>query len=108
MPIRAEYRAAGLYGRDWRAYRARLLELRGARCAVCGRDVPKYLNLAHTTHDPLTSSVKFLCAGCHTRADSRHRVAVIRRRRAVAAGQLWLWDEGAARARAVQGKLFGC
>ena len=80
MPIRPEYR--GYYGRQWRAYRAVLLALRGAQCTACGRTVPKYLNLAHRTHDPLTSSVAFLCVSCHTRADAPHRLAVWRRNRA--------------------------
>ncbi len=74
MPIRPEYRA--YYGRQWRAYRAVLLALRGEKCSACGRTVPKYLNLAHSTHDPLTSSVAFLCVSCHTRADAPHRLAV--------------------------------
>jgi hypothetical protein len=62
MPIRPEYRV--YYGRQWRAYRAVLLALRGEKCSACGRTVPKYLNLAHKTHDPLTSSVAFLCVAC--------------------------------------------
>ena len=91
MPIRPEYRA--YYGRQWRAYRAVLLALRGAQCTACGRTVPKYLNLAHRTHDPLTSSVAFLCVSCHTRADAPHRLAVWRRNRARRHGQMWLLPE---------------
>jgi hypothetical protein len=104
MPIRSEYRE--FYGKEWRAYRLRLLELRGAWCRDCGRAIARYANLSHDTHNPLTSSVIIRCPGCHTRADTGHRVAVIRRRRAIAAGQMWLWNEGEPEARAVQGDLF--
>jgi hypothetical protein len=89
--IRAEYKT--FYGRDWRRLRARLIELRGAACSKCKRPGARYLNLAHTAHDPRTSSVKLLCAACHARHDAPHRVAIARRRRARAAGQLWLWAE---------------
>ncbi|HEV8500411.1 MAG TPA: hypothetical protein VGR63_02455 [Casimicrobiaceae bacterium] len=91
MPIRPEYRA--FYGHAWRRFRARLLEVRGAVCRDCGRAIGRYANLSHETHDPLTSGIRIRCAGCHARADSAHRIAVIRRRRAGEAGQLWLWPE---------------
>lgn len=89
--IRPEYRR--FYGRDWRRYRLRLLELRGAWCRDCGHAIARYANLSHETHDPLNSSVRIRCAACHARADARHRAAVVRRKRAAAAGQLWLMPE---------------
>ncbi len=92
MPIAPELRAR-FYGRDWRRYRARLIEIRGPRCAACGRDTPRYLNAAHTTHDPATSSIKLMCAACHARHDAPRRIATVRRRRAAAAGQMWLMPE---------------
>jgi hypothetical protein len=92
MPIAPELRAR-FYGRDWRRYRARLIAIRGARCAACGRDTPRYLNAAHTTHDPVTSSIKLMCAGCHARHDAPRRIATVRRRRAARFGQLWLMPE---------------
>jgi hypothetical protein len=91
LPIRPEYRQ--FYGREWRAYRLVLLSLRGSRCTACKRDVPKYLNLAHITNDPLTSSVAFLCPACHTRHDARHSMAVRRRNEATQFGQLWILPE---------------
>jgi hypothetical protein len=91
MPIRAEWRWR--YGREWREYRTALRIRRGSHCTHCLREVDKYLNLAHTTHDPATSSVMFLCPSCHTRFDSGHRLAVWRRNRAARHGQLWLLPE---------------
>jgi hypothetical protein len=111
--IRAEYRK--FYGREWKVYRARLLEVRGAWCRDCGRTIAKYANLSHDTHDPMTSSVTVRCPGCHTRRDSAQRCAVTRRRRAAQAGQLWLWAEvefaatpawAIPRAALAQGELF--
>ena len=89
--IRAAYKS--FYGREWRAYRRALIAIRGAVCRDCGRAITRYVNLCHETHDPRTSSVKIVCPGCHSRRDSRHRLAVIRRRRAEASGQLWLLPE---------------
>lgn len=89
--IRPAYRA--FYGRAWRKYRARLLEVRGEVCADCGIEPAAYINLSHTTHDPQNSSIKILCCSCHTRRDARHRLAVTRRRRAEACGQFWLMPE---------------
>ncbi len=91
MPIRAEL--LSYYGREWRIYRSVLLALRGARCTACKRACARYLNLAHTTHDPRTSSVAFLCPSCHARQDAPHRLAVWRRNRARRTGQLWLLPE---------------
>jgi hypothetical protein len=111
--IRPEYRA--FYGRAWRKYRERLLEVRGAWCRDCGRAIAKYANLSHDTHDPLTSDVTIRCAADHARHDAGHRLAVYRRSRAAQAGQLWLWAEvefaatpawAIPRAALAQGELF--
>jgi hypothetical protein len=91
MPIRAEYR--GFYGPEWRAYRELLIALRGNRCKICLANVARYINLAHDTHDPATSSVSLLCPACHARFDAPHRLAVWRRNRAARHGQLWLLPE---------------
>lgn len=89
--IRPAYRK--FYASAWRKFRARLLEVRGAICRDCGREVTKYLNLSHDTHDPATSGVTFRCAKDHARHDARHRLAVQRRNRAARFGQLWLSPE---------------
>jgi hypothetical protein len=105
MPIPSDIRARW-YGRDWRRYRARLLELRGAWCRDCGRAIARYANLSHDTHDPATSSVTIRCAACHARHDARHSLGVRRRRAAERWGQLWLWPPVAPRRAYVQGELF--
>jgi hypothetical protein len=91
MSIRSEYRP--YYAGEWRAYRLRMIDLRGAYCRICRRRVDRRLNLSHETHDPRSSCVRLLCAGCHARADAPHRLAVWRRRRAERVGQLWLLPE---------------
>ena len=91
MPIRPEFRP--FYGAEWRLYRKRLIELRGTFCKHCRRDVPKWLNLAHETHDPRTSSTILLCPACHQRHDTAHRIFVTRRNHAREFGQLWLLPE---------------
>lgn len=92
MPIRPDLRR--FYGATWRRYRARLIEVHGARCQACGRDCPRYLNLAHRFHAPrLTSVIDRLCPSCHATQDSRHSYAVRRRTRAAALGQMWLSGE---------------
>lgn len=91
MPIRRELRK--YYGPAWRAYRLALIELHGSRCSKCGRTVTKWLNLAHLSHDPRTSSVALMCPGDHNRHDAGHRLAVQRRNRSKRYGQLWLWAE---------------
>lgn len=105
MPIRAEWRST-YYGRDWRRYRARLLEIRGAWCRDCGRQIARYANLSHDTHNPETSGVTIRCAACHARHDAPHCRAVRRRNAAERAGQMWLWPPVEAPAIAVQGELF--
>ena len=92
MPIRAEWRKT-FYGPAWRRYRDALIAVRGAVCRDCGRAIARYVNVSHETHDPRTSSTRIRCAACHARADAPHRIAVIRRRRAEASGQLWLLPE---------------
>ena len=91
MPIRAEYKA--LYGAAWRRYRLVLIERHGRLCTRCGRVCLKYLNFAHTTHDPKSSSVVAMCAACHNRHDAAFRYAMWRRNRAKRYGQGWLWPE---------------
>jgi hypothetical protein len=91
MAIRPEFRK--FYGKEWRAYRAALIASHGPRCTVCGREVLTYLNLAHLTHDPRSSAVSLMCAADHNRHDAGHRLAVWRRNRARASGQLWLLPE---------------
>jgi len=91
MPIRPELRK--YYGVAHRAYRLALIAARGNRCSKCGQEVTKYLNLAHTTHDPKRSDVALMCPADHNRHDARHRYAVWRRNRARRVGQLWLWAE---------------
>jgi hypothetical protein len=91
MPIRPELRP--FYGPEWRRYRAALIETHGAICSVCGREVGRYINLAHLTHDPKSSAVALMCPGDHNRHDAGHRLAVWRRNRAQRTGQLWLLPE---------------
>lgn len=103
--IRPEWRKQ-FYGRAWRRYRARLLEVRGAWCRDCGREIARYAQCSHTTHDPLTSSIRILCPSCHTRADAAHCRAVRRIRRAERTGQLWFWPPVEAPRAPVQEELF--
>lgn len=91
MAIRPEFRL--FYGPKWRAYRRDLILRRGPICSVCGREITRYLNLVHLTHDPLTSSVALMCAADHNRHDAAHRLAIWRRKRAKRYGQLWLLPE---------------
>lgn len=81
------------YGREWRALRAALIACRGARCAVCGKECEKGLNLCHVTHDPRTSSLMLMCAACHARHDTEQRTKMTRRTVARKVGQLWLLDD---------------
>lgn len=91
MAIRRELRK--FYGPAWRAYRKALIGRLGFRCVVCGSDTPRWLNLAHVTHDPRSSSVARMCPACHSRHDAPHRLAVWRRNHAKRYGQLWLFPE---------------
>ena len=84
MPIRHELKR--YYGAGWRAYRAKLIKIHGNRGAKCGREVLKYLNAAHITHDPRQSAlVTLLCPACHNRHDARQRYAM------TAGREIWLW-----------------
>jgi hypothetical protein len=89
--IRPSYRE--FYGRAWQRYRLALIASRGAVCRDCDQAIARYVNVSHETHDPRTSSTRIRCAACHARADAGHRIAVMRRRRALEAGQLWLLPE---------------
>lgn len=91
MALRPEFRL--FYGPKWRAYRRELIRQRGSICSVCGREVARYLNLVHLTHDPLTSAVALMCAADHNRHDAAHRLAIWRRIRAKRYGQMWLLPE---------------
>jgi hypothetical protein len=91
MAIRPEYRK--FYGPEWRRYRLALIEKHGPNCTVCGARIERYLNLAHLTHNPASSLVALMCAADHNRHDAGHRLAVWRRNRARASGQLWLLPE---------------
>jgi hypothetical protein len=92
MPIRPELRP--YYGAQHRAYRRQLIELLGARCMSCGREGARYLNLAHTQHDPRSPELVALwCPACHARHDAPHAYAMTRRSRARRVGQLWLLPE---------------
>jgi hypothetical protein len=111
MPIRREFML--FYGPKWRAYRRELILRRGSVCSVCGREVSRYLNLVHLTHDPLTSAVALMCAADHNRHDAAHRLAIWRRIRARRNGQLWLLPEieqapawNLPRLKALQERLF--
>lgn len=116
MPIRPENRQ--YYGATHRAYRAALIAIHGAKCAACGRETPKYLNLAHLERDPRSSSIVALrCPTCHGRFDALWNLALARRTRAKRVGQLWLlpeleyaplpaWMIPARVLREAQGRLF--
>ena len=92
MPIRPEHRK--YYGHAWRKFRLELIEQAGGEiCSVCLHQI-KGVNGAHTGHDPRdSSSVVLMCPRDHARHDARHRMAIMRRRRATATGQLWLLPE---------------
>lgn len=92
MPIRAEHRQ--YYGPVWRAYRLQLIEARGEACEKCKIVLAAGINGAHEDHDPRNdASVHLWCPSCHARHDARHRIAIMRRRRAREARQLWLLPE---------------
>jgi hypothetical protein len=93
MPIRPEHRR--YYGADWRAFRLQLIEAaQGQICSRCGIELAQGINGAHQDHDPRNrASVALMCPSCHARHDSRHRIAIMRRRRANQHGQLWLLPE---------------
>ena len=91
MPIRPEYRR--YYRADWRRFRLELIERVGAVCESC-RQPHRMLNVAHLSHDPADRlHVAVLCPSCHSRHDTKQRVAVTRRTRAYRRGQMWLSDD---------------
>jgi hypothetical protein len=92
MPIRPELRR--FYGAEWRSYRELLISIHGPVCTRCHRVIDKYLNFAHTTHDPKQMAlVSGMCPSCHGRFDAPHAFAMRRRLQAKRVGQLWLFEE---------------
>ncbi len=91
MPLRPEVRK--FYNAAWRRNRKLLIEALGNKCAMCSRE-HRAINQAHLSHDPKDGTrVALLCPSCHSRYDTRQRVAMTRRTRAKRAGQLWLSAE---------------
>ena len=90
--IRKELRK--FYGPKWRKMRARALALRGHnRCDVC-RQPHRWINWAHLSGDPrVPGPLAWLCPSCHSRNDTKFRIAATRRMRAKRSGQLWLTPE---------------
>lgn len=93
MPIRKEHRK--LYGRKWREFRLQLIEAAGGQiCSNCGIELAQGINGAHEDHNPRNpESVRLKCPSCHARHDAPHRIAIMRRHKAQATGQLWLLPE---------------
>ena len=93
MPIRPEHRR--YYRSEWRRWRLELIERAGGEiCSRCGIELAKGINGAHTDHDPRNpASVSLMCPSCHAAHDAPHRIAIMRRRRAEASGQMWLLPE---------------
>jgi len=88
MPIRPEFRR--FYRADWRRLRVALIEKAGKVCEACRKPHPM-LNVAHLSHDPADRArLAVLCPSCHSRNDTKQRVAVTRRTCAYRRGQLWL------------------
>jgi hypothetical protein len=93
MPIRPEHREC--YGKEWRTYRLQLInEAGGEICSKCHIELAEGINGAHQDHDPRNNaSVVLMCPACHAEHDAPHRLAIMRRTRAKATGQLWLLPE---------------
>lgn len=93
MPIRPEHRQ--FYGKAHRAFRLALIEKAGGEiCSKCGIELAAGINLAHLDHDPQSERNRvLLCPSCHAAHDAKHCLAIQRRRRAAATGQLWLLPE---------------
>lgn len=90
MPLNPAHRR--YYGREWRALKLELIKQAGGHiCSRCGIELSQGINGAHQDHDPRNpASVALMCPACHARNDARHRIAIMRRRKADATGQLWL------------------
>ena len=74
MPIRPEYRK--FYRTDWRRLRLQLIEHAGNVCEAC-RKPHSLFNVAHLLHDPQDRlHLAVLCPSCHSRHDTKQRVAV--------------------------------
>lgn len=93
MPIRKEHRQ--YYGASWKKFRLALIEAAGGEfCSKCGIELAQGINGAHLDHDPRNpASVVLMCPSCHAAHDSRHCLAIMRRRRAASQGQAWLLPE---------------
>lgn len=113
MAIRKEFRK--YYGPAFRRFRLALIAAHGPVCMKCRRNTPKYLAVAHITHDPRHSEVRLFCASCHAKHDAKQAYAMRRRNWSRRYGQLWLWAEieweafpewMRPRARPEQGRLF--
>lgn len=93
MPLRPEHRE--YYRAEWRAFRLELIAAAGGGiCSVCGVELAQGINGAHQDHDPKNKqSVCLMCPSCHAHHDAPHRIAIMRRRKAEATGQLWLLPE---------------
>lgn len=93
MPLRPEHRQ--YYGREWKAFRLELIEEAGGQiCSLCDVELAQGINGAHRDHDPRNkASVALMCPSCHATHDAPHRIAIMRRRKADATGQLWLMPE---------------
>jgi hypothetical protein len=88
LPIRPEYRK--FYRADWKRLRLVLIDRAGNVCERCRKAHPR-LNVAHLSHDPQDRlNLAVLCPSCHSRHDTKQRVAVTRRTRAYRRGQAWL------------------
>jgi hypothetical protein len=83
------------YGAKWKRFRLELIAQAGGEiCSHCHIEMARGINGAHMDHDPRNpASVVLLCPACHARHDAPHRIAIMRRRRARARGQLWLSPE---------------
>lgn len=92
MPLRREHQQ--YYRRRWRNFRLQLIAAAGGKiCSNCGQEHP-LINGAHQDHDPQNdASVELMCPSCHAAHDAGHRIAIMRRRRAEATGQMWLMPE---------------
>jgi hypothetical protein len=93
MPIRPEHRH--FYGPEFQRFRLELIEKAGGQiCRKCGIELGQRINAAHQDHDPRNfASIVLWCPSCHARHDAKHRVAIMRRRKASSAGQMWLLPE---------------
>lgn len=63
---------AYMIGKRWKDLRNKVLEMRGARCQKCGKEILKRANMHHTTYEYIgrwhleISTVEVLCPPCHS------------------------------------------